>query len=196
MPKGEEGGGGNYTVTPFGATVGKLNGDNELWLALATTSDALSALETPAQLAAAVSCVVADGMRNDKLVAFGPTDPVADCVFELQAVKDDLKEAQSNAGLDLPITLDETYSGLVESFVLGAAWKDIRASTELDEGDIVRLFRRTCEFLAGLPHVPGVSDAVKDMAMVAAEEMSRDPVKEIEEEGDGGGGGAAVRVGA
>ena len=57
-------------------------------------------------------------------------------------------------------------------------WRDLCASTSLDEGDIVRILRRTLDFLAQIPHVPHLPNQLKTTAIAAIRDINRFPVSE------------------
>jgi superfamily II RNA helicase len=48
----------------------------------------------------------------------------------------------------------------------------------LDEGDVVRILRRTLDFLSQIPHVPNVSQSLRSNAIRAAQLIDRFPVNE------------------
>ncbi len=57
-------------------------------------------------------------------------------------------------------------------------WAELCANTNLDEGDIVRVLRRTLDFLSQIPHVPHISDNLRNHARAASDWMNRFPVNE------------------
>jgi superfamily II RNA helicase len=57
-------------------------------------------------------------------------------------------------------------------------WRELCASTSLDEGDIVRILRRTLDFLAQIPHVPHLPNQLKATAIAAIRDINRFPVSE------------------
>ena len=58
-----------------------------------------------------------------------------------------------------------------------------RPSTSLDEGDVVRLLRRTVDLLAQLPYCPAVSEELRSNGRRALQMINRFPVKEAVVEG-------------
>ncbi|MGL4621312.1 MAG: hypothetical protein ACRCZS_19995, partial [Chroococcidiopsis sp.] len=56
------------------------------------------------------------------------------------------------------------------------------ANTSLDEGDVVRLLRRTLDLLSQIPHVPFLSESLRRNAYRAIQLMDRFPVNEVLEE--------------
>ncbi len=67
---------------------------------------------------------------------------------------------------------------LVEQWALGVEWLELCANTSLDEGDVVRILRRTLDFLSQIPHVPYISGELKSSARQAIHLLDRFPVNE------------------
>ncbi|MEL6903522.1 MAG: hypothetical protein AAFP07_21510, partial [Cyanobacteria bacterium J06606_4] len=61
---------------------------------------------------------------------------------------------------------------------LDVEWTELCENTSLDEGDIVRILRRTLDFLSQIPHVPYLSEALRSTARQAAYLLNRFPVNE------------------
>jgi superfamily II RNA helicase len=57
--------------------------------------------------------------------------------------------------------MEYDLTGLVESGHVGEQWPQLCANTSLDEGDIVRVLRRTVDLLSQIPHIPHVSDSLQ-----------------------------------
>ena len=55
------------------------------------------------------------------------------------------------------------------------------ASTSLDEGDVVRLLRRTVDLLAQIPYCELVTQQLRDNARMALRAINRFPVCELED---------------
>jgi len=66
----------------------------------------------------------------------------------------------------------------VEQWALQVDWVTLCDHTSLDEGDIVRILRRTLDVLSQLPHVPYLSDALRTTARDAKDLLNRFPVNE------------------
>jgi superfamily II RNA helicase len=57
-------------------------------------------------------------------------------------------------------------------------WGELCGNTSLDEGDVVRILRRTVDFLSQVPHVPHIPQALKTNANRAIQLIDRFPVNE------------------
>jgi len=73
---------------------------------------------------------------------------------------------------------DEPGSFVSDNASYGAAWKELCVNTSLDEGDIVRILRRTLDFLAQIPHVPWLPIRLKQTAIATIRKIDRFPVSE------------------
>ena len=62
-----------------------------------------------------------------------------------------------------------------------ASWSDMIANTSLDEGDVVRILRRTVDLLAQVPYCEAISEQLRSKARAALKSINRFPVCEIED---------------
>lgn len=168
----------NLTPTPLGQAIAAIRGDNELWLGLALMSGELDHLD-PHQLAAACAAVVAEVSRSEGWTHYPISPTVEDVLASLRPQRRQLFQLQHRRGVVFPIWLEYELTGLVEQWALGAEWSALYAGTGLDEGDIVRILRRTLDFLSQLPHVPHLSREVRQNAHRAAQLINRPPINEV-----------------
>ncbi len=89
-----------------------------------------------------------------------------------------LFQVQHRHEVAIPIWLERDLITLVEQWALGADWSDIVTNTSLDEGDVVRILRRTLDFLSQVPHVPHISGSLRSNAYRAMQLIDRFPVNE------------------
>ena len=66
--------------------------------------------------------------------------------------------------------------GLIEQWALGATWDELCSNTSLDEGDLVRILRRTIDLLWQIPQAPRVANGLKENARKAVSLMKRFPI--------------------
>ena len=57
-------------------------------------------------------------------------------------------------------------------------WKDLVFNTSLDEGDVVRIIRRSIDVLSQVQYCIGVSNKLKSNAKLALKAINRFPVSE------------------
>ena len=167
--------------TEIGRTVAALRGDNELWLGLALMSGHLDAL--PAEDLAGVFEAISTEVNRPDLWSGFPAPPEAeDALNALSGLRRDLLRAQEREGVVVPAWWDQELIGLVESWASGTGWNDLIANTSLDEGDVVRIMRRTVDLLAQVPYCEAtrVSSCV-DILAVSLAAINRFPVCESDD---------------
>jgi superfamily II RNA helicase len=87
-----------------------------------------------------------------------------------------LNEVQKQYQITIPVYLELKLIGLVEKWALGEDWQNLCKNTSLDEGDLVRLLRRTIDLLSQIPHTPGLSSSLIKNAEKAVIQLKRFPV--------------------
>jgi superfamily II RNA helicase len=179
----------DLSITILGEAAALIRGDNELWLALALTSGEFDILE-PAQLAAAVSALVAETPRPDTWVdceqspiilqALGLEKTETESKVNLREIRRKLNQVQKRYESKLtkvpPVLLETQFIGLVEQWALGLEWDELCELTSLDEGDIVRLLRRTIDILWQIPQIRIISPHIRENANKAIALLKRFPI--------------------
>jgi superfamily II RNA helicase len=163
--------------TPLGQAAAAIRGDNELWLGLALMSGELDQL-APHHLAVACAALVTEISRPDSWTRYSVPTEVEEALMGLRSIRRRLFQLQRRHQVMLPVWLEYELVGLVEQWALGVDWLELCSNTNLDEGDVVRLLRRTLDFLAQIPHVPHVPKEVKTNAYRAIQLLDRFPVNE------------------
>jgi superfamily II RNA helicase len=166
--------------TEVGRTVAALRGDNELWLGLALMSGHLDELE-PSELAAVLEAISTEVSRPDLWCAWSPPPAVEEALHDLRGLRRELGRQQERAQVQFPIWWEPELTGLVHAWAGGASWTDLIANTSLDEGDAVRVLRRTVDLLAQVPYCEAVSQQLRDRARAALKAINRFPVCELED---------------
>ena len=87
-----------------------------------------------------------------------------------------LIQTQKRHEINIPLWLEVDLLGLIEQWALGATWDELCSNTSLDEGDLVRILRRTIDLLWQIPQAPRVADILKDNARKAVSMMKRFPI--------------------
>ena len=166
--------------TEVGRSIAALRGDNELWLGLALLSGHLDGLE-PAALAAVLEAISTEVNRPDLWSAFPPPPAVEEAMHDLRGLRRQLLHQQEQHQVVVPVWWEPELTGLVHAWASGAAWSEVIAATSLDEGDVVRVLRRTVDLLAQLPYVEAASEALRRQARRALRAINRFPVCELED---------------
>jgi superfamily II RNA helicase len=170
----------DYQPTDLGKAAASIRGDNELWLGLVLTSGYLDLLN-PEDLAAAVYTLISEPPRSDSWTDYLPSETLLMMMAKLNPLRKQLIKCQFRYKVALPVWLeDETldFAGIISQWAYGVTWEDLCEHTSFDEGDLVRMLRRTMDFLSQIPHVPGISPTLKNNAQDALQLMMRFPVEE------------------
>jgi superfamily II RNA helicase len=163
--------------TEIGRTVGALRGDNELWLGLALMSGHLDELD-PADLAAVLEVISTEVNRPDLWSGFPPPPAAEEALHDLRGIRRELQRLQEQASVVMPLWFEPELMGLVHAWAKGVSWNDLIANTSLDEGDVVRIMRRTVDLLAQIPYCEAITEQLRTHARAALKAINRFPVCE------------------
>ena len=163
--------------TPLGQATAAIRGDNELWLGLAIMSGEFDHLD-PHHLAAACAALVTEVSRPDSWTRYEVSNEVEEALGGLRSIRRQLFQTQRKHDVTLPVWLEGELIGLIEQWALGTEWAELCENTSLDEGDVVRILRRTLDFLSQIPHIPHISRALHTNANRAIQLIDRFPVNE------------------
>lgn len=166
--------------TEIGRTVAALRGDNELWLGLAVMSGHLDEL-TPPDLAAVFEAISTEVNRPDLWSGFPPPPGAEEALHSLSSIRRQLLRLQERSSVVVPAWWEPELMGLVEAWARGTAWNDLIANTSLDEGDVVRILRRTVDLLAQVPYCEAISEQLRGNARLALKAINRFPVCDSED---------------
>src|SRR6476469_6629157 len=163
--------------TPLGQAAAAIRGDNELWLGISLMSGELDDLD-PHHLAAACAALVTEVSRPDSWTRYQASSEVQEALGGLRGLRRQLFQIQRRHQVALPVWLEDELIALVEQWALGVEWAVLGENTSLDEGDVVRILRRTLDFLSQIPHVPHISPGLRQNAYRAIQLIDRFPVNE------------------
>ncbi|MCY7368406.1 MAG: DEAD/DEAH box helicase [Chamaesiphon sp.] len=163
--------------TRIGEAAAAIRGDNELWIALALMSGYLDGLD-PHHLAAVICALVSETPRSDSWTNYEPADEVVMTLSALRGTRRQLFQIQRRYQVALPVWMEYELVGIVEHWALELSWTELCSNTNLDEGDIVRMLRRTVDLLSQIPYVPHASAALQANARRAIQLIDRFPINE------------------
>ncbi|PSF31120.1 DEAD/DEAH box helicase [Aphanothece hegewaldii CCALA 016] len=171
-----------YHPTQLGKAAATIRGENELWLGLVLMSGQLDHLE-PSYLAAAMSAVITEPLRPDTWCNYVAPPEVLETFrlteanfISLREIRRQLYQAQTRYEITIPVWLENQLLGLVAQWADGGQWQEICENTNLDEGDLVRLLRRTVDLLWQIPQIQGISAILRENARAAIIAMKRFPI--------------------
>ena len=99
---------------------------------------------------------------------------------ELSSIRNELLRVQERCEVTFPAWYEPQLMGLVHAWANGTSWMDLITNTSLDEGDVVRIMRRTVDLLAQIPYCEAVSGQLRSNARLALKAINRFPVREVE----------------
>ncbi|CAM6115193.1 unnamed protein product [Calypogeia fissa] len=169
-------------LLPLGQTASAVRGENELWLALVFSNEAVVSL-TSAQLAAVCGCLVSEGLKSrpedGNSFLYEASTPVQDWVVAMETTAEWLLQLQNEHGVNIPCQIDVTFAGMVEAWAAGVTWKELMCDSGMDEGDVARVLRRSIDLLAQIPHMPHMNPDVAKLAAQTTKVMDRPPISEL-----------------
>lgn len=170
-------------LTSLGKLAAEAKADNELFLAICLSSRSLCRL-TPGEFAAITCCLVTGesagrlGTRTSPQLE--PSENVRNALNELEPSIQVLEECQEDHGFGTPPIIDDRLASCIEAWAWGCSWSEVSSMvSSMDEGDLVRSFRRTVDLLKQLPKLPHVPQPSKRLADKALKLVDRPPVQEV-----------------
>jgi superfamily II RNA helicase len=167
-----------HKPTPAGLLMGQIRAENELFVAEIVQAGVLNDLSF-GQLAAVISALVTDNSRYEQ-EGF-PISPGAEQALDvIEKLRRNLVKLQDRHHINLPITTTALVAGLTEAWADGLPWEQLIETSKLDEGDVVRMLRRTCDLLRQIARIPEVPSDVALKARQAHVAVYRDPIQEAD----------------
>jgi hypothetical protein len=173
----------DYQFNPFGEMIGSFNTENDLWIAIVvdqlarqqSSSDPL----TVHQFAAVIASLVADSPKAVTAeYSYGPSRNVSDFLEDtLYPYYRKLKKIQERENLDFPMFLTNEVTGIIEKWSKGMEWRDlVTKATDLDQGDLYRILKRTIELLRSIESSASVPEDIARIARRAHDQINRYPL--------------------
>ena len=163
--------------TPSGLLTAQIRAENEVYIAQIILNGLLNGLNPP-QLAAVVCSIVNDSTRDNQFSRLRISPEAHQTLGEIQLLAKHLYKLQNRYRLETQMIMNPVASGLVEAWAQGASWSHLLHSSNIDEGDLVRIIRRTADVLRQLARLDGVPSMLNDTATLALKELYRDPIRE------------------
>lgn len=163
--------------TDPGKLTASIRAENEFYIAQIILSGLLDNLD-PAQLASIVCALVNDSNRENKFSRLSVSPQVRSILNEIQHLGKQVYHLQAKYHIDTALILNPVASGLIEAWTNGTSWDHLIRSTNIDEGDLVRIIRRTADILRQLSRIDQLPSVLSDTARIALKGLYRDPVTE------------------
>lgn len=163
--------------TEAGLLTAQIRAENELYLAQVIMAGLLDAL-SPAALAGVVCTLVNDSTRESQFSRLSLSPEAKERLLEIQRLSKQLHKLQVKHHIETAMIMNPVASGLVEAWADGADWAYLIGKTNIDEGDLVRVIRRTADILRQLARMEHIPSVLSDTAMLALKGLYRDPIRE------------------
>jgi len=161
-----------------GAITVQIRAENEYAMTEVLTSGLLEGLTAP-QMAGLMCALINDSTRDNQFVKLPLSPEILEIGRDIEKLYGQLDRLQRKYHVDVPMSLNSVASPLAEAWAHGVSWDRLIRSTNIGEGDIVRLFRRTADILRQVSRVDGISKNINDSAREALRAIYREPIKEI-----------------
>jgi superfamily II RNA helicase len=165
--------------TPHGMFTAQLRTENELFVS-EIIRRGLWENVAPEHLAASISSLVTDSTRDPGTQMLTPSPQVTELLMKIHQVQKEVDQWQQRYHVEAPLTLNLATAAPVEAWCQGLTWERLMASTKFDEGDLVRILRRTSDVLRQLSRIAEVPVELSVTARAALKQLYRDPIKEAE----------------
>ncbi|MBQ3311263.1 DEAD/DEAH box helicase [bacterium] len=164
----------NYPTTQ-GQIVSQIRAENELYIAEIIFSNILEGL-TPAELASVICSVTTEDIRGESHAQLPLSKKVRKTLNLVKDIRRKLDKIQKNHNIDDSMYINTFFAPLIEMWVNGAEWESIVEETEFNEGDIVRVFKRTIDILRQFCTIDNIPDWLVFTAREAIDAIQREPV--------------------
>jgi superfamily II RNA helicase len=168
----------DHRPTLAGLTAAALRTQNELLVAEVLREMAWESVR-PEEFAAVVTALATEESRTRARVWARLSAEVESILEEVYRTARRLRRVQQRYRVDVPVEVNAICSGLTQRWAEGARWQAVVAATEMDEGDVVQVMRRTIDLLRQIPDAPDLPESLGHLARQAISQIDRPPVREI-----------------
>ncbi len=169
----------NDRPTEQGVLTSRIRAENEFAVTEIINKGILNDLSPPA-LAAVICALTNDSNRENLYSNLDHSPQAQQAMFDILKELKRITKLQERHGVDVPLLLNPVASGLVEAWAEGLPWERLMGATNISEGDLVRITRRTADLLRQLSRIEGLPQTLSRNARAAAKLIIRDPVKEVD----------------
>jgi superfamily II RNA helicase len=169
--------------TRHGSLAGEIRAENEFYVAELIRHGVWQDVR-PETLAAAVACIVSDSIKDADSTTFVASPDTLAVVAEMQKYAARVLNLQEEHSVHTPLHIHPLPSAIVEAWANQVPWGPLKEGTNLDEGTLVRLIRRTEDLLRQFSRIPDMPPGFAQVARLAFALIDRDPVRELDLETD------------
>ncbi len=169
----------NDCPTGNGDLTARIRTENEFAMVEVISSGVLENLN-PSQLAGVISAMLNDSNRDNLWVKIKLSSATQKAVEDIDKLYRKIDRLQRKHNVQVGLALNPIASPLVEAWANGVSWDRLINSTNIGEGDIVRMLRRVADIMRQLSRVDGISRNLSLNAREGLRNIDREPIKEIE----------------
>ncbi|MEB3286078.1 MAG: DEAD/DEAH box helicase [Vampirovibrionales bacterium] len=177
--------------TAKGKLMAQLRAENEYYMIESIFSGELNNL-SPDQLAAVICALVNDSNKINQYSNFEYSHEVYDVLNRLHRLARKVHHEQEKYRVHSMVNFNPISSGLLQAWAQGIPWDRLVAGTNIAEGDIVRIVRRTADMLRQIARIEFISsnlgqdeqralvpERLIQNARLALAAIDKAPVKEV-----------------
>ncbi len=167
--------------TKLGHLAQGIRSNNELFLSEVCISGLLENLHAD-ELAAVLTALITEDNRYDDRNRNGygkERNPQLEYTLSgLGKIARRINKLQRDFSIDIPIQFSSTFCEISQKWAQGSSWEEITTNTRVDEGDIVRVLRRTLDICRQIQRAPGMKEELVDLCRQTEKLIARDEIKE------------------
>ncbi len=167
--------------TNLGHLAQGIRATNEFFLSEVCINGLLDKLE-PDEFAAILTALVTEANRYEDRMrnayANMITPQVEYTLGQINKIARRVIKLQRQFSVDIPVQYGSTFCYLTQRWAQGAPWSELNENSKLDEGDIVRVLRRTLDLCRQIRRAPSMKEELVLLAEKAEKLISRDEVSE------------------
>ena len=164
--------------TQEGVTAAAFRAEHELLVAQAMLSGVVDGL-SPSGLAAVATALIGEELRPSAFIKAPPLGRAMQAIHELVRLAREIRIVQNRKRVDVDTRVHADCAGLCQLWAEETDWEELMSLTNLDEGDVVRVLRRTVDLLEQIYHAPMLDESIRSLARDAVRAMDREPVREV-----------------
>ncbi len=167
--------------TKLGHLAQGIRATNEFFLAEVCISGLLEDLKAD-EFVAIVTALVTEASRYDDRMRSPYSNMISPqleyTLAQINKIARRVIKLQRQFSVDIPVQYGSTFCYLTQRWAQGATWSELNENSKLDEGDIVRVLRRTLDLCRQIKRAPAMKEELVLLAQQAEKLISRDEIKE------------------
>ena len=166
----------NDYPTQKGALLSVLRTENELYLSEIILSHILDDL-TSYELAGVICSILTEDVRSNVSISQIPiSQKLRITLNKVKNLKRTLSKVQETNKIETPLFLNSFFSPLIIMWMENPVWEEIVNVVDVQEGDIVRTFKRTVDVLKQISLLPNINENLINSAKEAINLILKDPI--------------------